>query len=467
MKERQLALAKELFRDTGVQITTKGHRLLGAPVGTRQFCERYVEDAVASWKQQLETLASVARVQPHAAYAAFTHGFVGKWTFLARTAENTGVLFQPLEDTIRGKLIPLLTGRAAPGDMVRELLALPPRLGGIGLINPAIALQNELERSMQTCAPLADQIRNQESRLGDACQLVASNRATASARRKQFIADAAATLRATLPAPLQRNMDIFSDKGASHWLTVLPVTSHGFSRPKSAFRDALCMRYNWQPDHLPSHCACGQAFSIDHALSCATGGYSVLRHNELRNFTASVMQEVCHDVALEPPLQPLDGELLPSHANVTKEARLDISAQGFWGDCFSRSLFDVRVFHPNAPSAITTSLASQHSKHERSKRRQYEQRVREVQGASFVPLVFSTAGGIGPACSTTFKRLASMLSGKFDCEYAAMLNWLRCRTSFALLRSTIMALRGSRRRLPTPPVQPALALAESRLSHAN
>ena len=100
MKESQLTLAKELFRDTGVQIITEGHRLLGVPVGTRQFCERYMEDAVASWKQQLETLASVARAQPHAAYAAFTHGFVGKWTFLARTAENTGALFQPLEDTI-------------------------------------------------------------------------------------------------------------------------------------------------------------------------------------------------------------------------------------------------------------------------------------------------------------------------------------------------------------------------------
>ena len=140
VKESQLALAKELFRDTGVQITTEGQLLLGAPVGTRQFCERYVEDAIASWKQQLDTLASVARVQRHAAYAAFTHGFVGRWTFLAGMAENTGALFQPLEDAIRGKLIPLLTGRAAPGDMVRELLALPPCLGGIGLINPAIAL---------------------------------------------------------------------------------------------------------------------------------------------------------------------------------------------------------------------------------------------------------------------------------------------------------------------------------------
>ena len=33
VKESQLALAKELFRDTGVQITTEGHRLLGASVG--------------------------------------------------------------------------------------------------------------------------------------------------------------------------------------------------------------------------------------------------------------------------------------------------------------------------------------------------------------------------------------------------------------------------------------------------
>ena len=57
------------------------------------------------------------------------------------------------------------------------------------------------------------------------------------------------------------------------------------------------------------------------------------------------------------------------------------------------------------------------SKHERSTRRQqYERRVRKVEGGSFVPLVFSTAGGMGPACTTTLRRLASMLSGKFDRE---------------------------------------------------
>ena len=326
------------------------------------------------------------------------------------------------------------------------------------------ALAQELERSVNTCQPLTRLIEQQQPSLGQACDQVAANRSAASSQRRKAINEAAARLRTTLSPPLQRTMDIYSDKGASHWLTVLPMTSHGFSLPKAAFRDALCMRYNWQPDHRPSHCSCGQAFSVDHALSCVSGGYSVMRHNELRDFTASVLQEVCKDVALEPPLQPLSGEQLRRSANATQEARLEISARGFWDDRFSRSLFDVRVFHPNAPSAIQAPLASQYAKHERSKRREYEQWVRDVEGASFVPLVFSSTGGMGPACATTFKRLADLLSEKLDCPYAAMLNWLRCRVLFALLHSAVTSLRGSRRRLHLPQIQPLLALTESRLS---
>lgn len=226
------------------------------------------------------------------------------------------------------------------------------------------------------------------------------------------------------------------------------------------------MRYGWQPEHLPAHCSCGQAFSIDHALSCVSGGYSVLRHNELRDLTATLLNEVCHDVELEPPLEPLRGEQL-SRGNTSAEARLDIHARGFWGNRFTRTLFDVRVFHPNAPSARASSLGSQYTKHERSKRRQYEQRVREVEGATFVPLVFSTAGGMGPACTVTFKRLANLLADHHTVPYPAMLNWLRCRTSFALLRSAITSLRGSRRRLRTAHVQPALALSEGHMPFSN
>ena len=48
---------------------------------------------------------------------------------------------------------------------------------------------------------------------------------------------------------------------------------------------------------------CGHKFEVDHALSCKRGGFVIQRHNELRDFTASLLMEVCHNVALEPSLQ--------------------------------------------------------------------------------------------------------------------------------------------------------------------
>ena len=38
------------------------------------------------------------------------------------------------------------------------------------------------------------------------------------------------------------------------------------------------------------------------------GGYTQMRHNEIRDTIASRMKEVCYDVEIEPKLQPLQGE---------------------------------------------------------------------------------------------------------------------------------------------------------------
>ena len=100
------------------------------------------------------------------------------------------------------------------------------------------------------------------------------------------------------------------DKGASSWLGAQPVQEHGFLLHKGAFHDALALWYGWQPPNLPSHCACGSAFDSTHALSCAKGGFTIAQHDEIRDLTASLMQKVCHDVEIEPKLQPLSGEQL-------------------------------------------------------------------------------------------------------------------------------------------------------------
>ena len=120
---------------------------------------------------------------------------------------------------------------------------------------------------------------------------------------------------------LQRSMELAREKGASSWLTVLPLSEHGFGLHKSGFQDAMALRYGWTPKNAPSKCECGKVFTVEHALSCPKGGFPILRHNEIRDFTASLLTEVCHDVRVEPELQPLTGESLTNATANTKMVR--------------------------------------------------------------------------------------------------------------------------------------------------
>ena len=62
------------------------------------------------------------------------------------------------------------------------------------------------------------------------------------------------------------------------------------------------------------------------------GGLTFIRHNELRDLTAGWLQEVCYNVAVEPPFLPLNGEtIVPVSAIRNDEAHADVHATGFWG----------------------------------------------------------------------------------------------------------------------------------------
>ena len=51
------------------------------------------------------------------------------------------------------------------------------------------------------------------------------------------------------------------EKGASSWLTAIPVDEYGFALHKSAF---IALRYGWLPLRTPANCACGTSFSVEH-----------------------------------------------------------------------------------------------------------------------------------------------------------------------------------------------------------
>ena len=58
-----------------------------------------------------------------------------------------------------------------------------------------------------------------------------------------------------------------------------------------------------------------------------------------------MLTETCKDVRLEPPLNPLSREVLnETTANSSNEAKVDITARGFWISG-QKEFFDVRVFN--------------------------------------------------------------------------------------------------------------------------
>ena len=179
-------------------------------------------------------------------------------------------------------------------------------------------------------------------------------------------------------------------------------------------------------------------------MTCHKGGIPTLRHNEIRDLTAELLKEQASNVSTEPRLQPLHDERFQFRsANREDEARLDVRASDFW--CKGQeAFFDIRVFYPIAPSYRQKDLTALYRMHEQEKKRQYAERVREVEHGVFTPLVFASTGGMARECTIFFKRIADTLSDKKQIPFSQIMYLIRCRISFALLRSAVRAIRGSR-----------------------
>jgi len=227
-------------------------------------------------------LDSLAVAHPHAAYAAFTHGLSSRWTYIARTIPDTGNLLRPLEEAIRHYFLPSLTGRSAFSNAERDLMALPVRLGGLGIANTTQQAAHHHNTSQKVTAPLVALIL-QQSNFYSPESKDTQRQAKLDARktRQQRQTQEAAELHERLPNDMRRAVKVSSEKGASSWLSTVPIAEHGFALHKGAFRDALCLRYGWRPPGLPTTCVCGKNFSVEQALNCPCGGLPSVKDNEL------------------------------------------------------------------------------------------------------------------------------------------------------------------------------------------
>ena len=100
--------------------------------------------------------------------------------------------------------------------------------------------------------------------------------------------------------------------------------------------------------------------------------------------------------------------------------------------------FDVRIFHPAAPT--NANVEDPFKKHEDEKKRSYNERIIDIEKASFVPLVFSTNGAMGKEAEIFHKRLATLLSIKRSISYSDAISYIRRRLRFSILRTSLIAL---------------------------
>ena len=78
---------------------------------------------------------------------------------------------------------------------------------------------------------------------------------------------------------LKRCLACAQEKGLGSWLVALPIESLGYTLNKQEFRNSLSLRYGWKISKTSVYSSCGQKNSVNHALSCKSGGYVSMRHD--------------------------------------------------------------------------------------------------------------------------------------------------------------------------------------------
>ena len=247
----------------------------------------------------MEPLTEISKSQPHAAYVAFTKGFKSKFTYYLRTIESFEEYVDPIEEVIHTSFLPSLFGRAEPlPEELKELVNLSTVQGGIGISGLTRESSEQVNALLDITAPHVNFMVTQSSTI-PARELMEERKREINAQRRATAKSRIDRIGESLSPDLLQAVQQTRDKGASSWLNAIPIEEHGLPLNKQEFRDSLCLRYNLLLPNLPSYCACGEIFTVNHALSCKKGGFIAQRHDTIRDLLTSHLSKVCKNVETE------------------------------------------------------------------------------------------------------------------------------------------------------------------------
>ena len=151
----------------------------------------------------------------------------------------------PIQESIDDLLLPTLFGQTEPlPSDLRQLVTLTPAQGGLGVPDLRFEAPQQFAASTSITAPHVDSITTQSM------LMVAGENSTEELKRQHQALKTASvksrmeSIDSTLPSDLLRSVNQSRDKGASSWLTAVPLVDHGLVLNEQEFRDSLGLKYN-------------------------------------------------------------------------------------------------------------------------------------------------------------------------------------------------------------------------------
>jgi len=176
--------------------------------------------------------------------------------------------------------------------------------------------------------------------------------------------------------------------------------------------------------------------TVEHALSCKTGGLVHIRHDDMadewKHLCATafspcrveceprIFSSVSHRAGTAasnttPPSSSTPTTGTPQPPTTTEE-RDDASCHGFW-ERSRTCIFDMRTMDTDARSYWKKEPTKVLEQHEKEKKDKYLQNCLEMRN-DFTPMVYSVDGIAGREARNAEKRLATQLAGKWNSEYS-------------------------------------------------
>ena len=403
------------------RVNNAGIKLLGAPIGTKDFTTDFVKKKLRALKDVRDALKKVDNAQVEFALFRGCLSY-NKINHLLRTLlEEALELF---DEHFRNMVAEILR-QPCLSDRQWDQASLPVRFAGLGvnqtkvIAGPAYVGSCTLTKNL-VAALLG---RDPSSFVPDGVTelLSAHESATGAVHTLSKLCDEKSvqqmlsTERHTaLFEHLKVNSSIRSQNlllacsmpHASDWLLAPPIPGLGLGLQSDVFRTALKFRLSIPLFDAPFACpslssegkACGAQMDVfgDHAACCHNGPSLVFRHNNVRDILGhSARGAGLSAVVIEKKNQVAESKVKPG----------DITVQQYHRG-FATSAFDVTITHPLQQKFLEIAMeeAGVAAEDAHDRKLQKSLKVCEAEGIHFVPLAWESTGGATETVHETLRK---------------------------------------------------------------